>query len=179
MASPPADLAKQQPNNNNNNNNRKPKKKAPFKYLVPLVYAPALPLIRLSLRNKPVLRDRLFGLVLAGAFIHGGYLVKTTEDLLRAAWGYILSICNHISVVVYAFSLCRETFVIKTGAGSYLAPNNEHALSIVTKIQFIRRNRKIEVDRKVVDGPLSSLWPKPDGIQWFRPVAKKTSPIYR
>lgn len=51
------------------------KKGAPIKFLVPLIYAPALPLIRLSLRHKPVLRDRLFGLVLAGAFAHGFYLV--------------------------------------------------------------------------------------------------------
>ncbi|KAG2322225.1 hypothetical protein Bca52824_015438 [Brassica carinata] len=50
------------------------KKGAPIKFLVPLIYAPALPLIRLSLRHQPVLRDRLFGLVLAGAFAHGFYL---------------------------------------------------------------------------------------------------------
>ncbi|CAN6804588.1 unnamed protein product [Brassica oleracea] len=51
------------------------KKGAPIKFLVPLIYAPALPLIRLTLRHQPVLRDRLFGLVLAGAFAHGFYLV--------------------------------------------------------------------------------------------------------
>ena len=51
------------------------KKGAPIKFLVPLIYAPALPLIRLTLRHQPVLRDRLFGLVLAGAFVHGFYLV--------------------------------------------------------------------------------------------------------
>lgn len=31
--------------------------------------------VRLTLRKSPVLRDRLFTIVLAGAFIHGGYLV--------------------------------------------------------------------------------------------------------
>ena len=31
--------------------------------------------VRLGLRHKPVLRDRLFTAVLAGAFLHGGYLV--------------------------------------------------------------------------------------------------------
>ncbi|KAG5027827.1 hypothetical protein HKD37_05G011939 [Glycine soja] len=47
----------------------------PIKFLLPLIYAPVLPLIRLSLRHKPVLRDRLFTAVLAGAFAHGFYLV--------------------------------------------------------------------------------------------------------
>ncbi|KAL0700858.1 hypothetical protein Bca4012_056980 [Brassica carinata] len=56
------------------------KKGAPIKFLVPLIYAPALPLIRLSLRHQPVLRDRLFGLVLAGAFAHGFYLVTDIYD---------------------------------------------------------------------------------------------------
>ncbi|KAK6248449.1 hypothetical protein QUC31_020014 [Theobroma cacao] len=54
---------------------RRQNKGPPFKFLVPLVYAPVLPLIRLSLRKNPVLRDRLFTLVLAGAFVHGSYLV--------------------------------------------------------------------------------------------------------
>ncbi|XVE98272.1 hypothetical protein REPUB_Repub03eG0091300 [Reevesia pubescens] len=54
---------------------RRQNKGPPFKFLVPLVYAPVLPLIRLSLRKNPVLRDRLFTIVLAGAFIHGSYLV--------------------------------------------------------------------------------------------------------
>ncbi|KAG0454793.1 hypothetical protein HPP92_024085 [Vanilla planifolia] len=47
----------------------------PFALLVPLIYAPILPLIRIGLRHKPVLRDRLFFGVLAGAFAHGTYLV--------------------------------------------------------------------------------------------------------
>ncbi|KAI7744156.1 hypothetical protein M8C21_033357 [Ambrosia artemisiifolia] len=50
-------------------------KGAPFKFLVPLIYAPVLPLIRLTLKHKPVLRDRLFTAVLVGAFAHGSYLV--------------------------------------------------------------------------------------------------------
>ncbi|KAI3409312.1 uncharacterized protein J3R85_019488 [Psidium guajava] len=54
---------------------RKQNKGAPFKFLVPLIYAPALPLIRLTLRKNPVVRDRLFTIVLAGAFAHGFYLV--------------------------------------------------------------------------------------------------------
>ncbi|GKV06440.1 hypothetical protein SLEP1_g18338 [Rubroshorea leprosula] len=54
---------------------RKQQKGPPFKFLVPLIYAPVLPLIRLGLRKNPVLRDRLFTLVLAGGFAHGLYLV--------------------------------------------------------------------------------------------------------
>ncbi|KAL9250304.1 hypothetical protein AKJ16_DCAP14307 [Drosera capensis] len=53
----------------------KQKRGPPFLLLVPLIYAPILPLIRISLRHKPVLRDRLFTAVLAGAFVHGTYLV--------------------------------------------------------------------------------------------------------
>ncbi|RHN63890.1 hypothetical protein MtrunA17_Chr4g0063171 [Medicago truncatula] len=52
----------------------------PLKFLFPLIYAPVLPLIRLGLRHKPVLRDRLFTAVLAGAFLHGGYLVSDLYD---------------------------------------------------------------------------------------------------
>ncbi|XP_071737234.1 uncharacterized protein [Rutidosis leptorrhynchoides] len=55
-------------------------KGAPFKFLVPLIYAPVLPLIRLTLRHKPVLRDRLFTAVLVGAFAHGSYLVSDLYD---------------------------------------------------------------------------------------------------
>ncbi|XP_054807714.1 uncharacterized protein LOC129309952 [Prosopis cineraria] len=60
---------------------RRQTKRAPFKFLVPLIYAPVLPLIRLSLRHRPVLRDRLFTAVLAGAFAHGFYLVTDLYDI--------------------------------------------------------------------------------------------------
>ncbi|KAL9326257.1 hypothetical protein ACSQ67_006902 [Phaseolus vulgaris] len=52
----------------------------PIKFLIPLIYAPALPLIRLALRHKPVLRDRLFTAVLAGGFAHGFYLMYPFLD---------------------------------------------------------------------------------------------------
>ncbi|KAK7347467.1 hypothetical protein VNO80_21997 [Phaseolus coccineus] len=52
----------------------------PIKFLIPLIYAPALPLIRLTLRHKPVLRDRLFTAVLAGGFAHGFYLMYPFLD---------------------------------------------------------------------------------------------------
>uniref|UniRef100_A9U4N5 Predicted protein n=1 Tax=Physcomitrium patens TaxID=3218 RepID=A9U4N5_PHYPA len=54
---------------------RREPKKPPFKFLVPIIYAPILPLIRISLKKQPILRDRVFGVVLAAALIHGGYLV--------------------------------------------------------------------------------------------------------
>ncbi|XP_039799346.1 uncharacterized protein LOC120664277 isoform X1 [Panicum virgatum] len=50
-------------------------RKPPYMLLLPLVYAPVLPLIRIGLRSNPVLRDRLFYGVLAGAFAHGAYLM--------------------------------------------------------------------------------------------------------
>nr|CAB3460390.1 unnamed protein product [Digitaria exilis] len=50
-------------------------RKPPYMLLLPLVYAPVLPLIRIGLRQNPVLRDRLFYGVLAGAFAHGAYLM--------------------------------------------------------------------------------------------------------
>ncbi|XP_022999556.1 uncharacterized protein LOC111493883 [Cucurbita maxima] len=56
------------------------KRSAPIKFLVPLVYAPVLPLIRIALRKNPVVRDRLFTAVLAGAFAHGFYLVSDIYD---------------------------------------------------------------------------------------------------
>ncbi|KAL5661702.1 hypothetical protein ACJX0J_028827, partial [Zea mays] len=49
-------------------------RKPPYMLLLPLVYAPVLPLIRIGLRHNPVVRDRLFYGVLAGAFAHGAYL---------------------------------------------------------------------------------------------------------
>ncbi|KAL2622441.1 hypothetical protein R1flu_002646 [Riccia fluitans] len=60
---------------------RPPPRKAPFKFLMPLVYAPILPLIRIGLRKQPVLRDRLFTVVLGAALLHGGYLVTNLYDI--------------------------------------------------------------------------------------------------
>ncbi|KAH8493454.1 hypothetical protein POPTR_011G024500v4 [Populus trichocarpa] len=59
---------------------RRKKNGPPIKFLVPLVYAPVLPLIRLTLRKNPVVRDRLFTAVLVGAFAHGFYLVTDIYD---------------------------------------------------------------------------------------------------
>ncbi|KAK6941613.1 hypothetical protein RJ641_026990 [Dillenia turbinata] len=54
---------------------RKQNRGSPVKFLIPLFYAPVLPLIRIAFRRNPVLRDRLFYGTLAGAFAHGFYLV--------------------------------------------------------------------------------------------------------
>eukprot|EP00850_Spirogloea_muscicola_P019380 SM000189S04097 [mRNA] locus=s189:95690:96648:+ [translate_table: standard] len=51
-----------------------------LEYLVPLVYAPILPLIRISLRSRPVLRDRVFLGAVGAALLHGGYLVTGLYD---------------------------------------------------------------------------------------------------
>eukprot|EP01134_Creolimax_fragrantissima_P006597 CFRG6597T1 len=60
---------------------KKPEKKsANLMVALPYVYAPALPLIRIGLANRPVLRDRLFFGVLGVAFVHGVYFCKS--------WGY-------------------------------------------------------------------------------------------
>ncbi|XP_050217737.1 uncharacterized protein LOC126668586 isoform X2 [Mercurialis annua] len=60
---------------------RKQNNGPPLKFLFPLVYAPVLPLIRISLRRNPVLRDRLFTAVLAGALAHGFYLISDLYDV--------------------------------------------------------------------------------------------------
>ncbi|KAK1282904.1 hypothetical protein QJS10_CPB22g01068 [Acorus calamus] len=59
---------------------RRQKREPPFKFLVPLVYAPILPLIRIAFRRNPILRDRLFFGVLAFGFAHGTYLVSDLYD---------------------------------------------------------------------------------------------------
>ncbi|RAL37246.1 hypothetical protein DM860_004168 [Cuscuta australis] len=94
-------------------------RKPPFMMLLPLVYAPVLPLIRISLRHNPVVRDRLFYGVLAGAFAHGLYLISIStyntmclypyrrptyhiinEEILRSFWSYFLdrSSLQHVFV---------------------------------------------------------------------------------
>ncbi|KAG0517189.1 hypothetical protein BDA96_09G066900 [Sorghum bicolor] len=56
-------------------------RKPPYMLLLPLIYAPVLPLIRIGLRHNPVVRDRLFYGVLAGAFAHGAYLISELYDV--------------------------------------------------------------------------------------------------
>ncbi|KAM5585112.1 hypothetical protein ABKV19_004489 [Rosa sericea] len=60
---------------------RKRNKSDQIKFLIPLIYAPVLPLIRLTMRKNPVVRDCLFTAVLVGAFAHGSYLVTDLYDI--------------------------------------------------------------------------------------------------
>ena len=43
--------------------------------MVPLLYAPLLPLIRLGLRQNPPLRDAVFGAAVGTALLHAGYIM--------------------------------------------------------------------------------------------------------
>ncbi|XP_020251116.1 uncharacterized protein LOC109828556 [Asparagus officinalis] len=60
---------------------KQPQRKSPIIYLIPLIYAPVLPLIRITMRHNPVVRDRLFYGVLAGAFAHGVYVIGDKYDI--------------------------------------------------------------------------------------------------
>ena len=51
------------------------RRSVPFKFMVPLIYAPALPLVRIMFRKKPVLRQRLFFGIIGAAIMHGTYLL--------------------------------------------------------------------------------------------------------
>lgn len=42
--------------------------------------------VRIGLRTKPVLRDRLFGVVLGAALLHGGYLVYPMAFISSFLW---------------------------------------------------------------------------------------------
>ena len=42
----------------------------------PIVYAPLLPLIRIGLRQRPVVRDRAYMLTVAAALCHAGYVMS-------------------------------------------------------------------------------------------------------
>ncbi|GAQ81726.1 hypothetical protein KFL_000890150 [Klebsormidium nitens] len=58
-----------------NPHQRQPRQ-VPYKYLVPLVYAPILPLIRIGLAKQPKLRTRVFGLAVGAALLHGAWLIS-------------------------------------------------------------------------------------------------------
>ncbi|GBG68756.1 hypothetical protein CBR_g3296 [Chara braunii] len=59
---------------------RRQPKRIEFEYLAPLFYAPIFPLIRITLRHKPVLRDRLFTGAVLTALLHGAYTVSQLYD---------------------------------------------------------------------------------------------------
>lgn len=51
-----------------------------WQFLLPLAYAPLLPLIRIGFRSQPMLRDRLFTAAVGAALLHGGYLCTQLYD---------------------------------------------------------------------------------------------------
>lgn len=51
-------------------------------FAVPFLYAPLLPLIRVSLGHNPPLRDRAFGAAIAVALAHAGYIMSSDSSVL-------------------------------------------------------------------------------------------------
>ena len=49
--------------------------------MVPLLYAPLLPLIRLGLRHNPRARDRAFAGAVLTALAHAGYIMSTDSTV--------------------------------------------------------------------------------------------------
>ena len=47
----------------------------------PILYAPLLPLIRIALRHRPRVRDRAFGMGVAAALCHAGYVMSLDSTL--------------------------------------------------------------------------------------------------
>lgn len=52
------------------------------KFMVPLFYAPLLPLIRVSFRHRPKLRDKLFAAGIACGLIHAGYVMVNDSSVM-------------------------------------------------------------------------------------------------
>jgi len=50
--------------------------------MVPLLYAPALPLVRIVLRNHPVIRDRVFLGGILTALAHAGWVMSSDSSVL-------------------------------------------------------------------------------------------------
>lgn len=77
--------------------------------------------VRIGLRTKPVLRDRLFGVVLGAALLHGGYLVYPVAFMSSFLWcsslvtdfvvGIFLTLCPHSVLItsVYRGLLIRAS----------------------------------------------------------------------
>ena len=48
---------------------------------VPLLYAPLLPLIRLTLRHNPPVRDAAFAAAVGVALLHAGYIMSSDSSV--------------------------------------------------------------------------------------------------
>ena len=59
----------------------------PTKYLVPLVWVPALPLIRHAFSHNPRLRDRVFLAGVFGALAHAGYVMFSESTVWEFGTG--------------------------------------------------------------------------------------------
>ncbi|CAL6430834.1 unnamed protein product [Bathycoccus prasinos] len=51
------------------------------KFIVPLVYAPLLPLIRIGFKTNPLLRDRLFAVALGCGLAHAGWVMSRDSSV--------------------------------------------------------------------------------------------------
>lgn len=60
--------------------------------------------VRITLRHKPVIRDRLFTGVLIGAFIHGAYLVYPFRFLIfkvSVFWNFMCMPASSLFLLLY------------------------------------------------------------------------------
>ena len=55
--------------------NRQRRARGSTQFLVPLLYAPLAPLVRLGLRSRPVARDIAFGGLICAALVHAGSIM--------------------------------------------------------------------------------------------------------
>ena len=55
-----------------------------WKYLAPLLYIPLIPTSYILLRKKPDVHNRVVGLTILAALIHGSYLLLFDLDLMNA-----------------------------------------------------------------------------------------------
>ncbi|BDA46809.1 hypothetical protein COCOBI_09-2620 [Coccomyxa sp. Obi] len=61
-----------------------PRRRGPnWGILVPLIYAPLLPLIRIGLKNRvaPATRDKIFGAAVLTALAHAGYVMSSDSTI--------------------------------------------------------------------------------------------------
>ncbi|KAK3254631.1 hypothetical protein CYMTET_36161 [Cymbomonas tetramitiformis] len=62
--------------------NSRRKREVQWKYVVPLAYAPVLPLIRVGLRHNPPMRDKAFAAGILVALTHAGYIMFSDSTVL-------------------------------------------------------------------------------------------------
>lgn len=64
-------------------NASRPKRGPDYSKMMPLVYGPALPLLRLGLRNRvsPMVRDAVFGSAVLLALCHAGYIMTADSSM--------------------------------------------------------------------------------------------------